>query len=127
MDKSEMGRLYHPGEILVQRGEERENMYMILSGEAEVLEYQDGKEVGTEILKKGAVFGELAIVHKAPIDVTIRALTDMRILTLDKKVFLRRVHEDPSFVFVMLKRIAERIHELNDEIARLKSIIAQEN
>ncbi|MFC1995247.1 hypothetical protein ACFLVK_02440, partial [Chloroflexota bacterium] len=41
----------------------------------------------------------MAIFQKERRSATVRALTDVRVLTVDKRIFLRRVHEDPSFVF----------------------------
>ena len=45
----------------------------------------------------------------------------VRVLTIDKKNFLRRVHEDPSLAFRIVKTMSARIRELGDEIARLKN------
>ena len=57
MDKSTLGRNYKSGEIIVQKGEEGNCMYVVQSGEAEVIDYQDGKEIRVGLLKKGDVFG----------------------------------------------------------------------
>jgi CRP-like cAMP-binding protein len=51
----------------------------------------------------------------------VRALGDVRVLTIDKKTFLRRVHEDPSLAFRILQKMSYRIRELDTELVRLKS------
>ncbi|MFC1951107.1 cyclic nucleotide-binding domain-containing protein [Chloroflexota bacterium] len=127
MDKSTLGRHYKSGEIIVQRGEEGNCMYVVQSGEAEVIDYEDGKEIRIGLLKKGDVFGETAILRKVKRTATVRALTDMYIITIDKKIFLRRVHEDPSFVFVILQKLVGRIMELDNELLQIKYEIDPDN
>ncbi len=125
MDKSTLGRDYHAGDVIVQQGDDGECMYIVQSGQAEALDYKDGQEVQIGLLKKNDIFGEMSIVRKERRAATVRALTDMRILTIDKKIFLRRVHEDPSFVFVILQKMSNRIQGLNDELVRVKSDSSQ--
>jgi len=38
---------------------------------------------------------------------------------VDKKAFLRRVHEDPSLALTILRTLSRRVRELSDEVARL--------
>jgi CRP-like cAMP-binding protein len=44
---------------------------------------------------------------------TVRAMGKVRILTIDKKNFLRRIHEDPSFAYNVIKNLSERISRMN--------------
>jgi CRP-like cAMP-binding protein len=39
------------------------------------------------------------------------------VLTLDRRGFLRRVHEDPSFAYRLLEMMSRRIRELHRQIA----------
>ena len=65
--------------------------------------------------------GEMAIFERVDRSATLRAMGRVRVLTIDKKNFLRRVHEDPSLAFRIVKTMSGRIRELSDEIARLKN------
>jgi flavin-dependent dehydrogenase len=118
MTKKELGREFRAGETIVVQGEIGECMYVILSGQAEVIKTQDGQETRLAILSKGDIFGEMAIFQRESRSATVRAITDLRVLTVDKKIFLRRVHEDPSFVFAILKKMSQRIRNLNEELTR---------
>ncbi|HLA39941.1 MAG TPA: hypothetical protein VJ417_08090, partial [Candidatus Glassbacteria bacterium] len=51
---------------------------------------------------------------------TVRALGKARILTIDKRGFLMRVHEDPSIAFQVLKQMSERIQKLDEEVVKLR-------
>ena len=121
MDNITMGKEYQTGEIIVHQGEVGDCMYVIQSGSAEVIRSDKDQEVRLAVLSAGDIFGEMAIFQKEKRSATVRATTDVRVLTIDKRIFLRRVHEDPSFVFTILKKMSQRIRDLNEKMVNLKS------
>lgn len=62
----------------------------------------------------------MAIFEKERRSATVRAIGTVRILTVDEKNFIRRVHEDPSLAYRMVEMMSHRIRELSTEVARLK-------
>ena len=96
-------------------------MYVIQAGQVEVLQEREGKEIRLSVLDEGDVFGEMALFEREARSATVRALGDARVLTVDKKTFLRRVHEDPSFAFRILQKMSHRIRELDAELVRVKT------
>jgi CRP-like cAMP-binding protein len=116
-----LGKVYGDGEEIVRQGEIGDCMYVIQTGQAEAVQGKDGKEVRLAVLGEGDVFGEMALFERMPRSATVRALGDVRVLTIDKKTFLRRVHEDPSLAFRILQKLSYRIRELDTELVRLKT------
>jgi CRP/FNR family cyclic AMP-dependent transcriptional regulator len=116
-----LGKVYRDGEEIVRQGETGDCMYVIQSGQAEAILGKEGKEVCLAQLSEGEVFGEMALFEQMPRSATVRALGDVRVLTIDKKTFLRRVHEDPSLAFRILQKMSFRIRELDTELVRLKT------
>jgi CRP/FNR family transcriptional regulator len=100
-------------------------MYVIQAGEVEVVREGDGAEIALAVLGAGDVFGEMALFDREARSATVRAKGEARVLTLDKRTFLRRVHEDPSVAFRILQRMSHRIRQLNDEIARLSAEVGK--
>jgi CRP-like cAMP-binding protein len=49
---------------------------------------------------------------------TVRAVGEARILTVDRRTFLRRVQEDPSLAFNILRTMSGRIRELTEKLAQ---------
>lgn len=121
MDQGALGRDYEDGEIIVRQGEVGDSMFVIQEGEIEVLSENDGKEVRLRIGHEGEFMGEMAIFEHVKRSATLRAKGRVRVLTIDKKNFLRRIHEDPSLAFRIVKTMSSRIRELSDEIVRLKN------
>lgn len=114
-----LGKTYNDGECIAREGEKGNCMYIVQQGNVAVVTGQDAKEVELSILGPGDVFGEMSLFTGAPRSATVRAKGSARVLTIDKRGFLKRVHEDPSLAFSILHKMSTRIHELNQEVARL--------
>jgi len=122
MTEGALGRVYQDGEIIIRQGEPGECMYVIQEGEVEVLIAGEGeKEIRLGVRGEGEFFGEMAIFDRNVRSATVRALGEARVLTVDKKNFMRRVHEDPSLAFRLVETMSHRIRELGEEVARLQS------
>lgn len=121
MDNQSLGRDYHVGDYIVREGDVGDCMHVILSGQAEVMRSTEGTDIRLAVVGKGDIVGEMAIFQKEKRSASVRALTDMRVMTVDRKIFLKRVHEDPSFVFPILQKMSKRIRDLNSELSHMKS------
>jgi len=116
VEKRGLGMYYKAGEIIVRQGEKGNLMYVIQSGKAEVLISGEKKEeVQLAVLSKGDFFGEMAIIQEEARSATIRALEEVRVIVVDKRIFLRRVHEDPSFAFRIMEKMAKRIRDTDNK------------
>jgi CRP/FNR family cyclic AMP-dependent transcriptional regulator len=121
MRASNLGSLYRDGEIIIHQGEPGEHMYEILDGQVEVLQERAGKEVRLAVLGKGDFFGEMAIFEREVRSATVRAMGEVRALTVDKKILLRRISEDPSLALRILEKMSNRIREMDYELVRLRT------
>lgn len=120
MTNGALGRVYRDGEAIVLQGEMGDCMYVIQQGKVEVLREEGGRMFRLTELGAGELFGEMALYEKAPRSATVRAVGEVRALTVDKKTFLRRVQEDPSLAFNVLRAMSARIRALDVEVARLR-------
>lgn len=117
MANGNLGQWYAKGHIVVRQGEIGDNIFAIQEGELEVVkERQGGGEIRVAVLHAGDIFGEMAILEKEQRNATVRTLTEARLLTVDKKTFMSRVHEDPSLAFNILRMMAKRIRALNAKL-----------
>jgi len=117
-----LGRVYHDGEIVVRQGEVGDCMFTVQEGRLEVLAKQgDGAEVHIGVMEQGAIFGEMAIFEREVRSATVRAVGSARVLTIDKKTFLRRVQQDPSLAFNLVRMMSRRIRKLTMLVAELQT------
>jgi CRP-like cAMP-binding protein len=112
MTSNALGKLYRDGEIIMRQGELGDCMYLILGGKAEVVQRKDEQEYSLAVLEKGDFFGEMGLFDHDVRSATVRALGGAILLTIDKRMFMQRIHEDASFAYKILRRMARRIREL---------------
>lgn len=127
MDTGALGKVYQDGEIIIRQGEVGNCMYVIQEGKVEVLIEDSGQEVQLAVRNEGEFFGEMAIFERDVRSATIRALGQVRVLTIDKKNFLRRIHQDPSLAFRIVETMSSRIRELSIENAQLKGEVGKKS
>ncbi|MGE5265062.1 MAG: cyclic nucleotide-binding domain-containing protein [Acidobacteriota bacterium] len=121
MEPGALGKVYHDGETIVRQGEMGTCMYVVQEGQVEVVDDSNGHAVRLAVREAGDFFGEMAIFERDVRSATVRALGEARVLTVDDKTFLRRVHEDPSLAYRLVKTLSRRIRDLSTEIAHLKT------
>ena len=117
MGRGALGTLYRDGEAIVRQGEMGDCMYVIQSGEVEVVQETSGGEQRLAVLQPGDFFGEMAVFEKEMRSATVRAVGDSRALKVDKRTLLRRIKEDPLLAVNLLQTLSHRIRDLNAQLA----------
>lgn len=79
------------GEVLIREGDRGDRVFLAVSGVYEVT--AAGRPLNT--LRRGDVFGEIALLHDTPRTATVRALEDGEVMTLDRSEFLSTVLGQP--------------------------------
>jgi len=120
MKSGTLGKTYQHKEIIIHQGDPGDSVYIIQKGLVEIIKEIDGKEVQLAVLSKGGLFGGMAVFEHEHRMAYVRALGEARVLTIDKRNFLRRVYEDPSLAFHLVQVMSARIRELSNEILDLR-------
>jgi CRP-like cAMP-binding protein len=120
METGGLGKLYNDGAVIIKQGDSGNCMYVIQSGEVEVIRDNNGEEVRLAIRKEGDFFGEMALFSREVRSATIRALGDAKILTVDRKNLLKSIQKDPSLAFRIIETLSKRVRDLSEEIAPYK-------
>lgn len=113
-----LGKEYADGDTVIRQGDVGDCMFVIQKGRVEVIVAEQGRERTVARLKKGDFFGEMAVFERELRSATVRSDGPSRILTIDKKNLMRRIHEDPSLAFRMIETMSRRIREMNAELMR---------
>lgn len=121
MESGGVGKVYQNGEVIIRQGEVGNCMYVIQSGQAEVVEEANGMTVPLAVLGENDFFGEMALFENQVRSATVRALGLVRVLTVDKKTLLRRIQEDPALAFRVVEHLCSRLRKLDSELARVKT------
>ena len=119
MKTGDLGKEYQDRTVIFRQGEAGDWMYVIQEGKVEVYLERDGNEIPLRLCREGDFLGEMALFRGELRPYNARAMGKTRLLTVDKKNFLRRIHEDPTMAFRLVEELSRRIQELNEDIAIL--------
>ena len=109
---------FSPGELIVEEGHTGNGMYVVLSGEVEVV--KGTKAANQQVLAKlgkGEVFGEMALLGEWPRTASVRALEDVECLGIDRWVFLAQLERQPQLAINLLLILAKRLRDTDAQLA----------
>ena len=98
-----------PGEILFQKGDPAQYLYVVLAGE---LRIGDGNKIFGQI-SAGGMVGEMALVDHAPRAATVTAETESTLAQIDEKRFLFLVQQTPSFALNVMRLLSQRLRRMD--------------
>jgi len=79
---------FGPDEVICREGDRGDCVYVIADGEVAVVkDNRDGGQVVLATLGRGESFGEVALVKDSPRTATVRSLTPVNVLTVDRDAF----------------------------------------
>ncbi|MGQ0507465.1 MAG: cyclic nucleotide-binding domain-containing protein [Myxococcaceae bacterium] len=115
-------RRYGAGQVVFEEGEVGDSLYVIVSGEVEVLRKDpSGQQKVIATLAPPEFFGEMSLIDKEYRSATIRAKSDAELLhlTAENLTTFRKQHRDGfTFVVINIARIlSSRLREANASLA----------
>ena len=125
MIEGELGKVYEDGEVITHQGDTGHAMFVVQRGQVEITLRTETEEIILSTLERGDVFGEMALFTNRERSATARAVGRARVMTVDKRGFMKRVHQDPSLAYRILQKMSERIQSLNDQVGGLRTEIAK--
>lgn len=115
------------GAELISEGQSGEEMYVVLSGDTEILK---GGDVLTT-LPAGVHLGEMAMVDSAPRSATARAKNDLNVLTMKRSEFFSIVRSEPviatKLLWSLVQVLSGRLRETNDALQGAREELADQD
>ena len=108
------------GAVVFRENDPGGEMYVIIQGEVEIRKATGPSSNKTlTVLKKGDLFGEMAIIEKKPRSATAVATQPSRLLVLNEKLYESMVATNPDFARKMNRLLSERVRKANAIIQSL--------
>lgn len=113
-------QFYAGGETIFSQGDDGDEMYVVISGEARVFIPQGKGEPEIELSrqKNGDVFGEMAVISGDKRSATAVAISDIHLLVLDRRSFESLVYERPEVSLAIMRVLSMRIKQMNAELEK---------
>ncbi len=112
-------KTFSPGEAICKTGDKGEEMYIIISGETDVLVGEPGKEVVVATLKSGDYFGEMSLLTDEPRSATVLSKAGCETFALYKNDFDVILERFPSIALSMTKIVSQRLSDTNKKAAKM--------
>ena len=99
-----------PGQALFEKGQPGRLMYVVKSGNLQIL---DGNHV-YETVCAGGIVGEMAMVDGSPRSATVRATEPSIVIPIDERRFLFMVQQTPFFALRVMRVLTARLRAMNE-------------
>ena len=105
------------GEVLFREGDHGDDMYVLISGKAEV-------SIGGVLIgecAQGDFVGEMAVVDGSPRYGTVTARTNCKFVVIDKERFHFLIDDTPGFALEVIRIMAKRLKECDMRVVTAAS------
>ncbi len=104
-DKDQNPEVFAAGALVFNEGDTGTDMFAVLEGAVDLT--IRGRRV--EVVTKGGVFGEMALVDNNPRAATATVTADARLVRIDRRRFQFLVQQNPFFALQLMTVMAERL------------------
>jgi len=106
---ADVTQIFPAGHRFFSTGDHGEVMYVVTSGEVEIV--LRGKVL--ETVPAGSIFGEMAIIDDRERSAEAVAKTEVKVVVIDQSRFIYLTRSDPYFALRVMKIITSRLRKLD--------------
>lgn len=99
------------GEALIEEGAPGDAAYIVMDGEFEVIKRADTQNIVIAVREAGEVFGEMALLDRAPRTATVRAVREGHVIKIRGEAFQEVLTHSPSVALDILKTVSQRLRQ----------------
>ncbi|TGL64933.1 Crp/Fnr family transcriptional regulator [Leptospira jelokensis] len=110
------------GEVLFKEGVPSNGaMFFLFEGQLDIYKQIEGKHTKLRSILPGEFFGEMAIINNSPRAASIVVVSETAKLgIINRTTFVQMSQESPEFLFLLLKKVIERLYETDGKIRAIK-------
>ena len=115
---------FEPGQLVIEEGHSGQNLLVLLDGRCEVVKLTAGDcRVKLADLAASDVFGEMSFFSSAPHSASVRALTKLKVLKIERRDYDLLIKENNLAAFKMaynmIDNLSDRVRRLDEWVSRL--------
>ncbi len=116
--RSSQRRLAKPGDLVVEQGAPGNSLYIILSGELEIIKREGDQEVVLASLKTGEFVGEMSLLEQKPRTASARAAMETELLEISHASFRKVLENNPPLAATIMRTVADRLRRTEAAVAK---------
>ena len=106
---AEASRQYPKDTMIFSEAQSGSDMFIIQRGEVSITKVVNGNEVTLAVLKKGDMFGEMALIENKPRSANALAHSDCTLMVINRSNFNQMVATQPQLVAKLTTTLADRL------------------
>ncbi len=117
---------FTPGELILRQGRSSQNLWIVISGQCEVVRHGDNgdqEEVVLATLAPYDNFGEMSFFHAAPHSAGVRGKTNVKLLRISREAFDTLLANGSVVAYKLahnaVESLADRLRKMDEWVARL--------
>ncbi len=116
-------RRVEQGEVLIRQGDYERSMFVIRSGEFEILEEVKGQDpVFLGKSRSGDVVGEMSLLREGKRSATVKAVKTSTVLEITPREFFANVYTVPDWFMNILEGLVKRLRNTNEMLSHVTSL-----
>ena len=116
---------FEKGDVIFNEKDEKEEMYLIDSGEIKIVKTIGDVDVNIAYLNSGDFFGEMTLITGSRRVASAIAFTDCNLHIMDKEAFKSNIANNGDFVNRILVTLARRLEETDLSFTLLFKLVSK--
>ena len=113
------GKEFPRGTVLFREGDPGKEMYVVQTGRVTISKRVGDVEKPLTTLGPGEFLGEMSILNNRPRSATATCTDACKLLVIDAKTFEAMIRGNAEIAIRLIKKLADRLQETNEQIATL--------
>jgi CRP-like cAMP-binding protein len=113
------GEEFPRGTVLFREGDPGKEMYVVQAGRVTISKRVGDVEKPLTTLGPGEFLGEMSILNNRPRSATATCADECKLLVIDAKTFEAMIRGNAEIAIRLIKKLADRLQETNEQIATL--------
>jgi CRP-like cAMP-binding protein len=107
---------YSSEQVILKEDAWGKAVYLIISGWVKIQRLHGDKEITTEILGRGDLFGEMAILEESPRSTEVKAISEVTLLNIPAQRFIQILFKEPQVQHRLLQLMVQRVRQLEKRL-----------
>jgi CRP-like cAMP-binding protein len=108
---------FAPRQVIFQKGDAGDGMMAVIRGRVKICTHSiDGKELVLNIINRGGLFGEIALLDGAPRSADAVSLEETDLLVLERSRFLPFLAAHPEISLQLIAVLCQRLRQTSEQL-----------
>ena len=116
-------RVYRAKQVIFRQGDLADSGFVLIEGQARLTISKDGVDQQSQILSKGSLIGEMALLAETRRGAMAAAIDDVKVIQIRRVLFRRVMDEYPELAAQVHDRLSTRLNNMVQDLEQIRSML----